>query len=223
MWPSRKRTRLPLPSSVSQIQKPQPRRLPMVVQDLQPVKTYSVFSVHTTSCNATFPQLRTNTRPSVVRAAVEKQKSLTSFTWEHCESLMWYWWKAPPRRLIDFHSLLWRISESLVFVQRFIRNKDENLLSGECCRDQRYAQSFLLKQREPCCEDVCESFRGWNDQTELQTLGREWCPVVQTLEWEEKKHLAFYVVSPWTNDSTVFFAWRLLHVGPKRIGTVQNV
>lgn len=37
------------------------------------------------------------------------------------------------------------MSESLVFVQRFIGNRDENLLSGDCCRDQRYVHFFSLK------------------------------------------------------------------------------
>lgn len=55
---------------------------PIVVQDLQPVKTYVVFSVYTASSAATFPQLHTKKppRPSVVRAAVEKQNPLASFT-----------------------------------------------------------------------------------------------------------------------------------------------
>lgn len=51
-----------------------------VVQDLQLVKTYFVFSVHTMSSTATFPQLHTKNQPSAVRAAVEKQNPLASFT-----------------------------------------------------------------------------------------------------------------------------------------------
>lgn len=109
---------------------------PFTVRDLQPVKTYFVFSVRTTSCTATFPQLHTKTWPSAVSASVEKQNPLASFTWDRREILMWYWWKAPPRRVIDFLCLLWRISEPLVFVQRFIWNRDENLFSGDFIQDQ---------------------------------------------------------------------------------------
>lgn len=191
-------------SSFSQLKQLQLRanlHNPFIVQDLQPVKTYFVFGVHTMSATATFPQLHTKTQPSVVRAAVEKENLFASFTWEHCEILMWYWWKAPPRWVIDFLSLLWRISESLVFVQRFIRNRDENLFSGDCCRDQRYLRSFLSNRDAATWWGCVGVFPGlaktaWNDQTLLQTLTWVCCPVVQTLksEWEERV-LALYLLS----------------------------
>ncbi len=57
-----------------------PPHNPFIVQDLQPVKTYFVFSVHTMSSTATFPQLNTKTQPSAVRAAVEKQNPNASLT-----------------------------------------------------------------------------------------------------------------------------------------------
>lgn len=51
----------------------------------------------------------------------------------------------------------------------------------------------------------------WNDQTELQTLTWECCPVVQTLKskWEERAS-AFY-------DSKVYSFCSILHLGPKGI------
>lgn len=162
----------------------------LIQRDLQPVKTCLVFSGHSVSSTATFPQLHTE-KPALRGQSFsgETNPPLASFTWECSKILMWYWWKAPPRRVIDFLSPLWRISESLVFVQRFIRNRDENLLPGDFGRDQRYVHSFLSNCDGATWRGCLQELLGLAKTQKMikqncKLLNWESCPVVQTKKSE---------------------------------------
>lgn len=118
----------------------------LIVLDLQPVKTYCVLSVHTFL-------LHIPTVPS----AVEKEKQNPSASFMGTMSLMSYWWKAPPKRLIDFLRLLWRPSESLILFRDALGREMKTLMFRS-----KVCVVFPHKQR---C--VLFTVNAWDDQTQL--------------------------------------------------------
>lgn len=123
----------------------------LIVLDLQPVKTYCVLSVHTFL-------LHIPTVPS----AVEKEKQNPSASFMGTMSLMSYWWKAPPKRLIDFLRLLWRPSESLILFRDALGREMKTLMIDQKCvlsfptnRDVFYSQWMHGMIKHSCSCPSC--------------------------------------------------------------------
>lgn len=180
-------------------------------------------SIVQTSSTASFPQPHTET---FHLAARNTQKTKPGFTWEYCRVLMWYWWKAPPWRVIDFLSYLWRIWECLVFCSESRWNR---FLLGLLQRSEICALLLSAAGMHPRGGDVSESFQClWK----LYEVIKQCCKLQRAVRLcpnskvcEERAWL-FNALIPLMNDSKPFLPGAVLHLGLKgkylRVWTLKD-
>lgn len=199
---------------------------PLIVQDLQPVKTYFVFSVHTMSSAATFPQRRTKKPACCGQSCSRKTKPHRQLhmrgLWDPHVILM----KGSAQTGYRFLSASFEEYQNLLFLLRDLSGTEMKTCSlGIAVEIRGMCALFSRTTDAPTWWGCLWVFPGfakkktaWNDQTEPQTLTWECCPVVQTLKSErEERASAFYALIPGMDDGKVFSSCSIFHLGPKGI------
>lgn len=204
---------------------------PLIVQDLQPVKTYFVFSVHTMSSAATFPQRHTKKPACCGQSCSRKTKPHRQLhmrgLWDPHVILM----KGSAQTGYRFLSASFEEYQNLLFLLRDLSGIEMKTCSlGIAVEIRGMCALFSRTRTHPRGEDVSESFQGLQKKTctkwsngaansDLRVLSS--CPNSEV--WTRGKSLSFLCSHPGDGWRQSLLFLRHLSSRPKRNITVKNV